>query len=50
MRDWDESVDTFGLETSGFFVIPEYLIGTILSIMGCFAAFGVFYLSKRKNP
>ncbi len=35
--------------TSGFHVIPEYLLGTLLGIAGCFAAFGVFHLSKQKH-
>lgn len=34
--------------TAGFLVIPEYLFGAILGLIGCFAAFGVFRLSKRK--
>jgi len=35
--------------TAGFLVIPEYWLGTILGLGGCFAAFGGFYMSKRKN-
>ncbi len=35
--------------TAGFFVIPEYWIGTILALIGCFAAFGVFRITKRKQ-
>lgn len=30
-------------------VIPECWLGTILSVVGCFAAFGVFYL-KHRHP
>lgn len=36
--------------TAGFFVIPEFWLGTILGLAGCFAAFGVFRLSKRQHP
>jgi hypothetical protein len=35
--------------TAGFLVVPEYLLGTILGLGGCFTALGIFYLSKRKN-
>lgn len=35
--------------TGGFLVIPEYWLGTILGLVGCFAAFGVFRVSKRKR-
>jgi len=44
-----EPVDTFGQCPEGFFVIPEYWLGTILGLVGCFAAFGVFRVSKRKH-
>jgi hypothetical protein len=43
-----EPVDTLGI-TPGFFVIPEYWLGTVLALAGCFAALGVFRLSKRKH-
>jgi hypothetical protein len=43
-----EPVDTFGA-TAGFFVIPEYFIGTILGLAGCFAAFGTFFILRRKR-
>ena len=33
----------------GFFVIPEYWLGTILGLVGCFAALGAFRLSKHKH-
>ena len=33
----------------GFFVIPEYWLGTILGLIGCFAAFGVFRVSKYQR-
>jgi hypothetical protein len=35
--------------TAGFFVIPEYIIGTILGLAGCFAAYGAFRLFKSKD-
>jgi hypothetical protein len=35
---------------AGFFVIPEYLLGTILGLAGFLAAYGVFRLSKREHP
>jgi PKD repeat protein len=35
--------------TAGFFVIPEFWLGTILALAGCFAAFGVFHVIKRKH-
>jgi len=38
------------VQTAGFLVIPEYLLGAIMGLAGCFAAFGVFRISKRKYP
>jgi hypothetical protein len=35
--------------TGGFLVIPEYTLGTLLALSGCFAAFGLFYRCKRKT-
>jgi hypothetical protein len=35
--------------TAGFFVIPEFWLGTILALAGCFAALGVFRVIKRKH-
>ena len=35
--------------TAGFFVVPEFWLGTILGLGGCFAALGVFLTFKRKN-
>jgi hypothetical protein len=32
----------------GFLVVPEFWLGTILGLIGCFAAFGVFRLSKHR--
>jgi hypothetical protein len=34
---------------AGFLVIPEYWLGTILGLIGCFAAFGVFRASKNRH-
>lgn len=48
LDEQSEPVDSFGL-TRGFFVIPEYLFGTIVGLVWCFAAFGVFCVSKRKH-
>jgi hypothetical protein len=45
----NEPVDTFGDCAEGFLVIPEYLLGTILGLVGCFAAFGVFRVSKHHH-
>jgi hypothetical protein len=43
-----EPVDTFGA-TAGFLVIPEYLLGTILGLAGCFVAFLTFRYFKKKQ-
>jgi hypothetical protein len=32
-----------------FLVVPEYWMGAILGLAGCFGAFGVFRISKRKR-
>jgi len=34
---------------SGLLVIPEYWLGAILGLAGCFAALGVFRVTKRKR-
>lgn len=34
---------------SGVFVVPEYWLGTILGLVGCFVALGVFRVAKRKR-
>ncbi|MBS7631197.1 fibronectin type III domain-containing protein [Candidatus Bathyarchaeota archaeon] len=47
---YDEAVDAlddFDVKTAGFFVIPEYWLGTVLGLTGCFAALGAYYMSKR---
>jgi parallel beta-helix repeat protein len=35
--------------TAGFLVIPEYWMGTILGLAGCFAALGIFRIRQRKR-
>jgi len=50
--EYDEGIDAlddFDVETAGFFVIPEYWLGTILGLTGFFAAFGTYYMSKRRR-
>lgn len=37
------------VRTAGFLAIPEYWLGTILSIAGCFAALATFRATKRKH-
>jgi len=44
----EEPADTFGC-ARGFLVIPEFWLGTVLGLVGCFAAFGVFRVSKRRH-
>jgi hypothetical protein len=50
---YDEGIDALDsndiVTTAGFLVIPEYWLGAILGLAGCFAAFGVFRISKRKH-
>jgi len=49
--DYDEGIDALDdmdiQETAGFFVIPEYVLGTIVGLIACFAAFGVFLRFRR---
>ena len=48
---YDEDVDCLDNNdiqvTAGFFVIPEYLLGTILGVAGFFAALGLFRVRAR---
>ena len=37
------------ITASGYFLIPEYVFGTILGLAGCFAALGAFRMYKRKR-
>jgi hypothetical protein len=50
---YDQSVDYLDASSvnvnAGFFVIPEYILGAIMGLAGCFAAFGVFRTFKSKN-
>jgi hypothetical protein len=44
-----DALDSDDVEvTGGFLVIPEYELGTIAGLIGCFAAFGAFRFVKRK--
>jgi hypothetical protein len=46
-----DALDSDGVgTTAGFFVIPEFWLGTILGLGGCFAALGVLAVTKRKRP
>jgi len=44
-----DPVAGFGTCYKGFFVVPEYLFGTIAGLAGCFGAFGIFIISKRRR-
>jgi hypothetical protein len=45
-----DALDSDGLgTTAGFFVIPEFWLGTILGLAGCFAALGVLIVRKRRR-
>jgi hypothetical protein len=46
---YGDPVAGFGTCYKGFFVVPEYLFGTIAGLAGCFGAFGIFILSKRRR-
>ena len=37
------------VSSAGFFVIPEYVAGTILALTACFAAFAFYRRSKRSK-
>jgi hypothetical protein len=43
-----DALDDFDVDSAGFFVIPD-LLGTIMSVAGCFTALAVFRLSKRRR-
>ncbi len=38
----------YGAHPAGFLVIPEYSLGTIISLIGCFAAVSTLYMHKRR--
>ena len=42
----DDDIDV----NAGFFVIPEYIIGTVLAIVMCFAGLAVYKRSKHSKP
>jgi hypothetical protein len=46
---YGDPVAGFGTCYKGFFVVPEYLFGTIAGLAGCFGAFGIFLVSKRRR-
>lgn len=50
---YDQGIDCLDANdvqvTAGFLIIPEYIIGTILGLAGCFAAFGLFRMVKAKG-
>jgi len=51
--NYDAGVDALDdndiVNTAGLLIIPEYWLGTILGLAGCFAAFGAFHTTKRKR-
>ena len=50
---YDEGIDPLDnnqvVETAGFFVIPEYALGTILALVVCFASVGAYRRIKRSK-
>jgi hypothetical protein len=44
-----EPVAGFGYCVTGLLVVPEYLFGTISGLAGCFGAYGMFRVAKRKR-
>jgi hypothetical protein len=49
LKDYFVLAKHFG-HSSRILVVPEYWMGTVLGLAGCFAAFGLFRVSKRKSP
>jgi len=47
--DTYDAIDNLDVSNAGFFVIPEYALGTILALAMCFAAVGIFWKFKRRN-
>jgi hypothetical protein len=43
---WDNQVEV----TAGFFVVPEYSLGALLSLTACFAAFLIKKRTKMPKP
>ncbi len=44
-----DAIDDNDIVTAGFFVVPEYLLGTVMGLGGCFAAFGAYGLYRRRG-
>jgi N-acetylneuraminic acid mutarotase len=44
-----DALDTLDISGAGFFVIPEYILGTLLALGMCFAGVEVYRRSKRKG-
>jgi len=45
----DNSIQVCPVQHYGVLVVPEYWLGPVLGLAGCFAAFGTFRLVKRKQ-
>jgi len=41
-----DALDDNDTQGAGFLVVPEYLMGAILGLAGCFAELGVFQVSQ----
>ncbi|UCG36994.1 MAG: hypothetical protein JSV64_01585, partial [Candidatus Bathyarchaeota archaeon] len=44
-----DAIDDLDIDTAGFLVIPEYFLGTLMSLFSFLAAFGAFRLSRRSH-
>ena len=42
-----DALDDLDVGSAGFFVIPEYVLGTILALAMCFAGFGIYWRSRN---
>jgi len=42
-----DALDDLDVSSAGFFVIPEYILGTDLALVVCFAGFAVYRRSRR---
>jgi len=45
----DSSIEACPAQQYRVLVVPEYLLGSILGLAGCFMALGFFSLSRRKR-
>lgn len=46
----EDCLDDCGCQVAaGFLVLPEYVLGTVAGVAGCFAALGVYRFSKRRK-